>query len=546
MKSKELFFLVIIIIFAFVIRAYRVSSLSMYGDELTMVYDTYSLFKTGYDQVGDFLPLTFKMGAGRPAGYVYFSIPFVALFGPTVWGVRMLSILSGVFLSVLMYVLGKKLVNEKVGLLSAVFLTISPWDLSLSKGGFEAHFALFLFVLGFIFLLYAKKNSKFFLGWVFAWGLVIHTYPIYKLFLPLFLIVLLLFSDWFKSDFLKKNKKTVIVSLFVGTVFVLASVLQTLFFNSEERFLSINMFSQKDVLKSFVYEINRDKSLTDLPLKYSGIFHNKPTEYFKLFVGSYMDNFSTRFLFVKGDGNPRHNMGMSGQFYWVDLILIILGMFYIWEKNKRLLLVLVLWISLAPLPSSLLMETHALRSSPMLPPLIFLSAVGFYFLLINSKVFFQKVVIFFVVLVILFQLLHILNNLYFLSPNKFARFWSREAYLAVDLANKLKDKYGLIILSDKIDNIEYAYQVYSKVDPFEVIQQNKERKKFEGYDVKIFDNVVIIGIPNTRLEDFLSGIEQAYVFIGDFDEEGKYLSSYEKIETGDQTKYLLVKKSDRF
>ncbi|KKS18270.1 MAG: hypothetical protein UU74_C0009G0001, partial [Candidatus Woesebacteria bacterium GW2011_GWA1_41_7] len=49
----------------------------MYGDELTMVYDTYSISKTGMDATGQKLPLTFKMGAGRPGGYIYFSVPFV-------------------------------------------------------------------------------------------------------------------------------------------------------------------------------------------------------------------------------------------------------------------------------------------------------------------------------------------------------------------------------------------------------------------------------------------------------------------------------------
>ena len=89
------YILLAILILGFIIRVYKINSLPLYGDELTIVYDSYSILKTGMDQTGQFLPLTFKMGAGRPAGYVYGSIPFIAIFGPTVWGVRGLSLLSG-------------------------------------------------------------------------------------------------------------------------------------------------------------------------------------------------------------------------------------------------------------------------------------------------------------------------------------------------------------------------------------------------------------------------------------------------------------------
>jgi len=91
MTRKFILFLLGILLLGFTLRAYKVTQLPLYGDELTMVYDSYSLLKTGKDQTGTHFPLTFKMGAGRPAGYVYFSIPFVAVFGPGAWGVRGLS-----------------------------------------------------------------------------------------------------------------------------------------------------------------------------------------------------------------------------------------------------------------------------------------------------------------------------------------------------------------------------------------------------------------------------------------------------------------------
>ena len=54
MKNKIL--LALIIIFAFIVRFLYIARLPMYGDELTMVYDSYSILKTGMDSTGQKLP----------------------------------------------------------------------------------------------------------------------------------------------------------------------------------------------------------------------------------------------------------------------------------------------------------------------------------------------------------------------------------------------------------------------------------------------------------------------------------------------------------
>ena len=150
------YILIAILILGFILRVYKINSLPLYGDELTIVYDSYSILKTGRDQTGEFLPLTLKMGAGRPAGYVYVSIPFVAMFGPNIWGVRGLSVLSGLGIIILMYFLSKKIFSEKVGLTASFLTSISLWDIYLSRAGFEAHFALFLTLFGVVLFLYKK------------------------------------------------------------------------------------------------------------------------------------------------------------------------------------------------------------------------------------------------------------------------------------------------------------------------------------------------------------------------------------------------------
>jgi 4-amino-4-deoxy-L-arabinose transferase-like glycosyltransferase len=165
--------LLLAIIIALVLRFvdYDNNPRALYGDELTMVYDTYSLINTGKDQLGNVLPITFEMGAGRPAGYVYGSIPFVFLFGPNALGVRFLSILSGVLLVVVVFLLGRKIVNKDIGLVAAYLMAISPWAISLSRAGFEANFALLLATTGTLCLLFVKEKPVMLLGWVICWWL---------------------------------------------------------------------------------------------------------------------------------------------------------------------------------------------------------------------------------------------------------------------------------------------------------------------------------------------------------------------------------------
>ena len=92
MVRKSIITLLAILLLGFAIRVYKITEMPLYGDELTMVYDTYSILKTGKDATGQSFPITFRMGAGRTGGYIYGSIPFVYIFGPGAWGVRGLSL----------------------------------------------------------------------------------------------------------------------------------------------------------------------------------------------------------------------------------------------------------------------------------------------------------------------------------------------------------------------------------------------------------------------------------------------------------------------
>jgi 4-amino-4-deoxy-L-arabinose transferase-like glycosyltransferase len=433
-----------------------------------MVYDTYSILKTGQDATGQAFPLTFKMGSGRPGGYIYASIPFVYLFGPTEWGVRSLSIISSLGIIILMYFLGKKLFNEKVGFIASFIASVSLWDIYLARGGFEAHFALFLALLGITSFLYGK-----YIPWAITWGLAIFTYPTFKLTLPLMFLILI----WYGGIKNVIKSKLFVGSLIILAVFGIFAAKETFNGLSEQRFLSINVFSDNNVQQQIIQLVNEERTSSTLPAILKPVFYNKPLQYFRTLLDNYGENLSTKFLYLRGDGNPRHNPGEWGMLYLVELPLLFIGIINLWKKEKKVLVLTVAWILITPLATMFINDAHGLRNALMLPAFILITSYALFN--IPRKLFVLSAFLFFI------QLVFVLQRVYFLAPNKFAGFWSADAKKASLLAINNVDKSKTIVLSTKkIDNIEYAYEVYSKIDPTLVISQY-------GKFPKVYGNVLI-------------------------------------------------------
>ncbi len=497
--------LILILVLGFMLRIVDTNNNppSLYGDELTIALDANSILHTGKDQLGNLFPLTFSMGAGRPAGYVYGSIPFVALFGPNALGVRMLSILSGMGIIFLLYLLGKRFFSPKVGLAAAFITAVSPWDISLSRGGFEAHFALFLALAGLYFFIGAKEKGIFYALSFLSFGLTFHTYPTYKISLALFLPLLL----WYQGG---GHKKYFLVGVAIFFLLGILALSQTFIGGSEDRFSEINIFSQEKLKEQIIQKINFERTITGLPDNLAPYFHNKPVEYAKILIENYLQNFSLDFLVLHGDRNPRHNMATMGEIYLAEMILIFFGILTLWQKNRKILLFFLFWLMIAPVPTAIIDVPHALRSSFMLPPLLIISALGLHSL-INKK---KKMFVAGLFIIFLIQFAFFVQKLFFLAPNEYSRFWSYSAKKAAEVALENKEKYDFIILSDSIDNIEFAYPVYATLDPALIISQNQKRSKLRGFMFKKFENVYIGYMPEAQAEVFLQSLEGSALYIG--------------------------------
>lgn len=534
---KKKFIIVLILVLGFLLRIIAIndSPPALYGDELTIALDSNSLLKTGQDQLGNSFPLTFQMGAGRPAGYVYGSIPFIALFGTTSLGVRSLSVLSGVGIIILLYLLGKKLFSEKVGLYSALIASLSAWDISLSRIGFEAHFALFLALLGTVLFLKAKDKPVLYIFSAISFGVVLHTYPTYKLSLIFFLPLLFWFQGW-KHFF--NVKKYFLAGLGLFIIIGAIALSQTFIGGSEKRFSEINIFAKENLKSEIEQKINFERTVTNLPQPIAKYFHNTLIEYAKIYIEYYLQNFSMDFLILHGDRNPRHNMSTMGQLYLAELILVFVGIISLWQKNRKVFMFIISWLMIAPIPSAFVDLPHALRSSLMLPALTVLSGYGLSELIANKKRMWLPILgVIFIV-----QFVFFIQKLYFLAPNEYNGFWSYPAKVASNLAIENKDKYKYIVISDNIDSIEFAYPVYDMVDPSLVISQNKKSSELNGLRFKKYDNVYIGHIPEGETDNFIDQLNESVLLISS---PGaiNYIKNYETVYGFDNSALLVIKKA---
>lgn len=395
MRNKV--FLITILIVASLLRLWKLDKVpvSMFGDELEVGYQAYSILQTGKDYYGDFMPLQFhSLAEYRTPLYLYSAVPTVALFGITPWGVRLPAALFGIVGILGMYLLVKEITkNDSVALVSAFVLAISPWHIQYSRAGFEVTEMLAFFIFGLYFFLRSLKEPKFL--WVSAILIVVTPwiYSTAKLFAPLLIIFLLVL--WFK-DLIKLPKKYIIYSVIAALIIGIPLVYSTLFSGGTQRFNYISVFSDPTIEPEvgtgrLADALARGGVTAGLTPTFSDkLFHNKFVFYADRISTNYMQSLSSDFLFNEGDPNLRHSIKGVGQFYKMEIVGLILGLIFFFSnkqktENKKqekdackIKLLIGFWILAGVIPSAITRDggNHATRLILILPPLVFLIAYG--------------------------------------------------------------------------------------------------------------------------------------------------------------------------
>lgn len=366
--------------------ALRLAALSrlppgLFVDEAFTGYDALSLLHTGRDMWGEWLPIYFASWGGDAVEglYRYLCVPFLALLGPVPLAVRLPAALVGTATVGLTFLAGRRLLGSVPALVAAMLLVVSPWHLPLSRVGFRAILlpavAAALVWLALVAVgrgAQAREQAR-----PYAWpatamvaGLGLYSYAVAKLFLPLLVLLLL----WvLRKEWVKQWRK-VLLSAVLLLVMAVPLVRWTWSGTGQVRFQQISIFAPQQVQAS-ADALRR--SHPDLRLAHWVASHPGLTVAWTL-CSNYVSHFHPRYLLMRGDENLRHSPPGVGQIFWVEGILLLLGVAQaLWRRRlaDRLLLG---WFLLGPLADSFTNDRvpNALRSLCTVPALQLLAASG--------------------------------------------------------------------------------------------------------------------------------------------------------------------------
>lgn len=462
MKYKKTF--VAILLLALFLRIFLIDKVP-YGfsvDEASSAYDAYSVLLTGKDRHAEILPLLFRSFDDYiPPMLNYGIMVSEFLFGLNIFAARLVPAVFGLLTVVVCFYLVKRLFNERIALIAALFLAISPWHLQYSRIDFPAATLPFFFLSGLWLFFLGLEKRKFLVLSAIPFALTFYTYAISKLFIPLFLVGL--FFVFRKRLFDKLIIKPVISFLVLLLVFSLPAIYSTFFDDAQKRFNDISIFrdEQESVLTALGY--------TKIEAPY------------KIFLRSYFNYFSLNFLFVEGDKNTRHNIKNIGQLYWFDLPFVLAGLIVcLWRRNNVHQL-LIWWLIIYPVAASLTHgPLHATRTIDAIPLFQILSAYGLYWLYIFFKdkgIF--KLILSTIIILITINFSYYAYNYFILYPK-----YSRDAFEAevgnvLVYAESVKDEYDEVDITYAMDRPYIYILFYNKFDPFEYQQYGLNRTKYK-------------------------------------------------------------------
>lgn len=329
-------------------------------DEAFSGYEAYSLLHYGIDSFGYRFPVYLTAwGSGMNALNTYLIIPFIALFGPEVWVIRLPQVIVAILSLWVVYLIIKRLINPTAALCALFLLAISPWHIGMARWGLESNLAPGFLLFGWYFFLRGMDNSKFFMLSSLMYGLSLYCYAAIWPVVPM--ILLLQLGAGFLAKKIHLDRWLLLSGLILG-LFALPLLL----------FLLINMGYLEEIRLPFlsipklVYLRAGEVSLTDLRQKASRLRY---------------------ILLEQTDDLVTNGTSKYGIYYAGTLSFFVLGLFYcikstaehLWKRKLAPAFFLLVQLAAGVL-LSLLIYSNINRINILFIPMIMTAAIGVYYL----------------------------------------------------------------------------------------------------------------------------------------------------------------------
>ena len=473
---KKNLLLILILFISLSIRLYNINELPLFGDEIDVGYQAYSLLLTSRDVKGNFLPTYISsFSESRAPALIYFTIPSIFLFGLNSFSVRLVPIIFGIFSTIYFYAIILKLSKSKpLALISAFILTITPWHIHYSRASFELTLLSSFILSGTYYLLKyfeTNKNILFTISTI-LFSLTFYTYNISNIFVPLLVLFILLTN---KNKL--TNLKVLIINFILGLILIFPIISSIISGTAANRFKLISIFNDP-TLTNEIIESRTDFSTSNSPLV-EKTFHNKLISYSKKVIENYLSAFSPQFIFINGDPNPRHNIPNQNLILLPLIVPLIIGIIYSLKNYNNLSNLFYFWLLISPISSSLTQggQNHASRLFLMIFPLIYFISLGIHQ---SNKI--TKSLIIFISTIFLIIFLHE----YFIHyPKKYFENWQ---FGYSSLYNvQIKQPHRLFISNSNYESLP-RYIFYQKINPVEIqktsdIEVNNIIEDMSGFNI---------------------------------------------------------------
>lgn len=491
-KNLKLLLLFLIFLLASFLRLYKLGSFpsGVNSDEVAIAYDAYSILKTGRDQWGEFLPITFfkSFGDYKLPLHFYLTIPSILLFDLNEFSARFPSALLGILTVMLAYFLTQELFKKEkfvnqLTLLTTFIMAVNPWHVVLSRTGHEITTSVFFIVLGM--WLFLKKHPLFLL----AFFLGFYTYHTSRVFI-LLLLPLIIFFYW--RQFPKKRPR---IYLGFYLFFILLPFLIT-FFSSPGQ---ARLIQTTGVLKiGMLNEINerRGLCLEFLPQALCRLSYNRVEFYAARYFKNYFNYFSPYILFTHGiQGTDTFSLPRRGLLYLLELPMALLGLVCFFKSNNLHKKLIAAWLLLYPVPGSLISFDNSRRMTLIIPVFQILSGLGMLLIwrFLNKKrrfTFLKPFLLAAILFIFLFAFPRFLLD-YFEHNIFYSRDFKNGIKEAITFVKENEHKYDQIYIADYYDPIYIHYLFFTKFDPKKFqdkgnIDRQMFREEFIGRWLRVY------------------------------------------------------------
>ncbi len=383
-------FWIIILFVIFFTRFYKLDSIppSLTIDEVSIGYNAFSILKTGRDEWGNLLPISFRsVGDFKAPTLIYLTVPFIRIFGLNEFGVRLPVAIFSALNILLFWILVKLFVFNRKFIwspyIATLIFSLSPWLIPFSRSGFEAVIALTFLLTNLIFAFKFKQSGSlqhFFFMFLFAFLSAI-TYHSTKIVVPLINLFFIGFEfSYFRSRLKAWSRENKTALIFTSTVFLLlmAFFVGNFILGPGSSRASMTMLS-----KDFDFSRGLLPQFQQHP--FSGL--TSSIGLFSLWFKRLLEYFSPNFYLTSGLGLVTPGQPGQGVIYSIEFPFLILGFLLLIFKSNILntLLastlatkLLIVWLFISLLPASVTNNSqHALRTLNIVPVITILIVVGF-------------------------------------------------------------------------------------------------------------------------------------------------------------------------